>query len=285
MGFGQIGPRHDPSGGYAGRMHPSLFVFVVTLGALLAGAVVLHAIPKLGPLGRRVSSSLCVAPWLDLPITYFTIAPLVFGPVWAAWGGFGAAVGAQVVAVVLWGWAHEAAHMESWRGPRIVKTLNRIHGRWRNHAAVWATGLVVPLFWFVRLAQIVVYPMLVVLVRFPRYRTGDWVNVSRQKFSGLVGHDLIWCLYCDWMTGVWSLGTEMLRNVESFWCPIKFASGKKCDNCKIDFPDIEGGWVPADATIADAARVVEEKFKDGQKGWFGHPVRLTVKGKEAGGEA
>ena len=37
----------------------------------------------------------------------------------------------------------------------------------------------------------------------------------------VIGHALIWCLYCDWMTGVWSLGTEMLRNVESFWYPIR----------------------------------------------------------------
>ena len=51
--------------------------------------------------------------------------------------------------------------------------------------------------------------------------------------------DLIWCLYCDWMTGVYAFGGEMLRNVESFWCPIRFYDGKKCENCKIDFPDIE----------------------------------------------
>ena len=41
------------------------------------------------------------------------------------------------------------------------------------------------------------------------------------------------------LTGVYSLGAEMLRNVESFWCPIRFYDGKKCDNCKLDFPDIE----------------------------------------------
>jgi hypothetical protein len=109
------------------------------------------------------------------------------------------------------------------------------------------------------------------------------VNVSRQKFRGLVGHDLIWCLYCDWMTGVWSLGTEMLRNVESFWCPIRFASGKKCDNCKLDFPDVAGGWVPADSSVVEAAALVTEKFSGGQKGWFGHPVRLTIERKEPGG--
>jgi hypothetical protein len=108
------------------------------------------------------------------------------------------------------------------------------------------------------------------------------VNVSRHKFCGLVGHDLIWCLYCDWMTGVWSLGTEMLRNVESFWCPIRFDSEKKCANCAIDFPDVDGGWVPAGATIADAAATVERMYGSGQAGWFGHGsrVKLTVNGTE-----
>ena len=35
------------------------------------------------------------------------------------------------------------------------------------------------------------------------YKQAEWVNVSRTKFDGLVGHDLIWCLYCDWR---WSDG-------------------------------------------------------------------------------
>src|SRR5205823_7310207 len=137
---------------------------------------------------------------------------------------------------------------------------------------------VVPLFWLVRLGQVFIYPPLIWLVRFPRYDQGDWINVSRQKFSGLVGHDLIWCLYCDWMTGVWSLGSEMLRNVESFWCPIRFDSAKKCENCRIDFPDVEGGWAPAHATIADVEQTIDAMYSSepGPRAWFGHPVRVTV---------
>jgi len=108
--------------------------------------------------------------------------------------------------------------------------------------------------------------------------------VSRHKFDGLVGHDLIWCLYCDWMTGVWSLGTEMLRNVESFWCPIRFRSDKKCENCTLDFPDLDNGWAPADGTMADAVKVHAEKYPgpDGVNAWFGHPTRLTIEGESAG---
>jgi hypothetical protein len=114
------------------------------------------------------------------------------------------------------------------------------------------------------------------------------VNVSRQKFAGLVGHDLIWCLYCDWMTGVYALGAEMLRNVESFWCPIRYASGKKCDNCKLDFPDIHGGWVAPEGTMGDVVTTLEKMYgaaatahlaRDQRHAWFGHPVRRTVGAK------
>jgi hypothetical protein len=73
----------------------------------------------------------------------------------------------------------------------------------------------------------------------------------------------------------------MLRNVESFWCPIRFDSAKKCENCKIDFPDVATTWAPSDGTMADVAKVLEAHYKKGDavNPWFGHPVRLTIKGK------
>ena len=117
-----------------------------------------------------------------------------------------------------------------------------------------------PCFILIRVAELCIYPILTLLVGLPRYRHADWVNVSRHKFTGLVGHDLIWCLYCDWMTGVYSLGAEMLRNVESFWCPIRFASGKKCDTCKLDFPDIHGGWVAPEGTMGDVVATLEKMY-------------------------
>jgi hypothetical protein len=123
------------------------------------------------------------------------------------------------------------------------------------------------------------YPLLSRLVGFPKYNVSDWVNVSRQKFSGLVGHDLIWCLYCDWMTGVWSLGTEMLRNVESFWCPIRFYSEKKCEHCAIDFPDVADGWIAADGNIEQAAALVTSVYSGEDRSWFGKRVAVTINGK------
>jgi hypothetical protein len=174
---------------------------------------------------------------------------------------------------------HEAFHPAARRGPRIVKVINAKVGRVRNHTATWITAICTPVFWFVRLAEVFLYPPLTVLVGLPKYDDAEWVNVSRQKFEGLVGHDLIWCLYCDWMTGVWSLGSEMLRNVESFWCPIRFASGKKCANCATDFPDVEHGWVPAHGNMVDVTATLERMYPARPHAWFGHPVRITVKGK------
>lgn len=252
----------------------------VAAGVLL-GAGVLHLIPYLGSAGRRVADACCRAPLLDWIITYFTVAPLFVGPILDGWRGLAAAVVGQVLGMLAWELLHELANRDAVRGPRIVKVINRKVGPLRNHAAVWLTATVTPLFWVVRMAQVFVYTPIRWLVQFPAYNSADWINVSRQKFSGLVGKDLVWCLYCDWMTGVWSLGSEMLRNVESFWCPIRFRSDKKCANCVIDFPDIDNGWVPADGTMAEVADTLDRMYssQSGPRAWFGHPVRVTVKGK------
>jgi hypothetical protein len=71
----------------------------------------------------------------------------------------------------------------------------------------------------------------------------------------------------------------MLRNVESFWCPIRFYDGKKCENCRQDFPDLENGWVPPDGTMGDVAALIESKYASVPRTWFGHPARLTVNGQ------
>jgi len=274
-------------------MHPLLTLGPVTLGTLLLGAGACHLTPRLGPPGRALSTWFTRAPGLDLWIAYFTVAPLIAGPIvgarstphwWGSLAGLAVAVAAQVLAVLIWTPLHELAHPQARKGPRLVKSINRHVGRWRNHTAVWITALAVPVFAIVRLGELLIYPPLTRLVRLPRYHAAEWVNVSRQKFDGLVGHDLIWCLYCDWMTGVWSLGSEMLRNVESFWCPIRFSSTAKCENCRTDFPDVEHGWAPADAGIADAAAVIERQYPgpEGVNPWFGHPARLTIEGLDPG---
>lgn len=275
-------------------MPPLLCFFLWTLGAVLAAAACFHVLWRLGSPGRAICDACSRAPLLDAVVFGFTHGPWIgAGAIWwrhsdrsACWffAYLGTAIGAQVVALVLWSWAHELAHPKARKGPRIVHTLNRRVGWFRNHAAVWWTALAVPIFTMVRIGELVIYPPLVWLVRFPRYPMGQWINVSRQKFEGLVGYDLIWCLYCDWMTGVWSLGSEMLRNVESFWCPIRFSSPEKCANCSVDFPDVGRDWVkpPPEGSMGEVTALLEKKYPGpgGENSWFGHTTRLTVDGKE-----
>ena len=260
-------------------MPPILRVFLVVTTALVALTVFLHALSRLGRPGRAAADWCTKAPGLDVVVFTMTVLPWIGGAAWAGWLGLLGGLTGQLAALGIWVVGHEFANREAVRGPRIVSFINRSVGRWQNHAALWVTAVSVPVFWQVRLAEVLLYPFLVWLLRFPRYNQAEWVNVSRQKFKGLVGHDLIWCLYCDWMTGVWSLGTEMLRNVESFWCPIRFYDKKKCDNCTIDFPDVANGWVNADGTMAQVTELIESKYGSGERSWFGHPTRLTVEGK------
>ena len=253
----------------------------ITLGSLLVVAGFLHLIPRLGAPGKAFSQWLCVAPGLDLVVGFFTGLPLILGPVFGGWIGLVTSVCAQVLAVMIWTALHGIAHPKSRKGPRIVKFLNALVGTWRNFIAVWITAFAVPVFLLVRLAELLVYPWLVWLIRFPKYKQSEWVRVGRYKFENLVGHDLIWCLYCDWMTGVWSLGSEMLRNVESFWCPIRFDNKKKCSNCSVDFPDVFNGWANADGSMEEVVDILKDQYGEADiNSWFGHPARLTVEGEE-----
>ena len=255
-------------------------VIVATSNTLISYSLTFARL--LGPVGRRATDALVRAPLLDGVIGVLTWVPWLTALLLVGWRGLVGAVVGEFIAFHLWVLGHELMNREAARGPRIVKSVNRIVGRWQNHLALWITTIALPGFLAIRLSQVLVYPWLIKLLRFPRYNTGDWINCSRQHFEGLVGHDLIWCLYCDWMTGLYSLGGEMLRNLESFWCPIRFYDGKKCDNCNLDFPDIANGWVAADATMAEVAAKVETMYAKTSgidNAWFGHPVRMTVKGK------
>lgn len=257
-----------------------LNIYLYLLGSLLLGVILVHLIPHLGKVGQLLADSLCEAPGIDLALAYFTLMPVIVGSIFASWSGFGIGLAAEASTLLIWVLCHELAHRELLQQAKIHRTMSRIVGGWRNHLALWITLLAVPGFWVVRFTEIIAYPPVAWLVGMPKYQTKDWINVSRHKFVGLVGYDLIWCLYCDWMTGVWSLGTEMLRNIESFWCPIRFYSDKKCENCKLDFPDIDNGWVVPDGNMNDVVTLLEQKYgtADGCS-WFGHPSRPTTNEK------
>ncbi len=270
-----------------------LLLFTSTTLGLLAFAGLLHLMPRLGAPGKAFARLASHAPLLDLVVFVFTVLPQVVAIVLGSNGRdagwplamalLASAVLGQLAALLGWMLFHELAHRDAPK-PRIYTVLNRSVGPVRNTFAVWWTLWAVPVFALIRIAEFLVYPFLVWTIKFPRYKQKDWVNVTRHKFDGLVGMDRIWCLYCDWMTGVWSLGGEMLRNVETFWCPIRFASPEKCENCQHDYPDLNGGWVDASASLPDVTKVLEEKYpKDSQAGentWFGHKARLTINGKD-----
>ena len=255
-------------------MNKLILLYSYLVGLLIIGVGFLHLLPRLGTAGKKISDWFCYAPGIDLALAYFMLMPLTVAYLTSKWSGVGVALLAELSALWLWIIAHELTHRQRDRA-KIHRQMSSIVGTWRNHAAMWITALAIPLFWVVRFAEVIVYPPLTKLIKLPQYDSKDWVNVSRHKFEGLIGYDLIWCLYCDWMTGVWSLGTEMLRNVESFWCPIRFYSEKKCENCQVDFPDVDRGWVAADGTMEDVTELLESKYTPTQeeRAWFGHPCR------------
>ncbi len=224
----------------------------------------------------KKSDLLLRAPLLDLMVGLFTWIPwIVTFYLYRLHGLFGCFIG-QIT--MLSSFCNIHTMMHNHKGPTLKQTLNQIVGPARNHLGLLFSLLALPVLLSVRLGQIIIYPLLVWTLNFPKYKDGDWINISRHKFSGLVGHDLVWCLYCDWMTGVYSFGNEMLRNVESFWCPIRFYDGKKCENCKIDFPDIKD-WVAADGSISDVTALLKEKYPVKSKqprSWFGHPDREKI---------
>lgn len=221
-------------------------------------------------IGRR-TERITAAPGLDVAVSALTWIP------WACAGWFyglagvlGCAVGQVAALLIFCAWDRQ---VRGAKGPTIARTVNRLTSPLRNNLALFSTLPAVPVFLMIRFSQLTTYPVLVRTVRLPPYKDSEWISISRQKFSGLVGPDLVWCLYCDWMTGVYALGGEMLRNLESFWCPIRFYPGKKCENCQVDFPDI-AAWVPADGTLAD----VEAKLLQNYQGrdwnsWWQHPDR------------
>jgi hypothetical protein len=252
----------------------ALWITFVGTGLL---ALFLSLLGKVG--ATRLIDTLSYAPALDLVVGAFTIVPWIAAITLGGFAGFLGALIGQFATLACWCAGHELAHAQQARGPKIVEFHSRTIGDWKNYAALSITLIAVPIFWSIRLFQITCGWTMPLLVGFPKYRDRDWINVSRHKFDGLIGHDLVWCLYCDWMTGVWSLGSEVLRNVESFWCPIRYYDGKKCDNCAVDFPDINNGWVPIDGKMPDVIAKMEQMYGDGRREWFGHPARLTVKGK------
>lgn len=245
-----------------------IFLLTILFEALFV--ITLSCLPKISP---KIVEKLTFTPGLDLVLLVILPLPWLIGFMQQGLLGLILAILAQIIVMEIWAFIHEKINFHANARPCINQFYNQKFGWWRNNFALYITTLALPVFFLIRFCQIFCYKPLVWLLNFPDYQHSEWVNVSRQKFTGLIGHDLIWCLYCDWMTGVYSLGAEMLRNVESFWCPIRFDDEKKCLNCQLDFPDINQGWVAADSNINEVEKVIKEKYSKAETSWFGHPNR------------
>jgi hypothetical protein len=242
--------------------------FFTTAGLIFGG---LLAAAVLTRIAYAISESITRAPLLDLFISLFTWLPWVAGFCLDDWRGVPAGMLGQFLALHVVCLLDRAIRGK--KGRTLTDAQNKLLGPLRNNIALWATTPAVLAFIFARLTEILVYPIVARLAKLPTYRQAEWVNLSRHKYDGLIGYDLLWCWYCDWMTGLWALGSEMLRNIESFWCPIRFRSNTKNENASVDFPDVRA-WTSADGTMEDVVRSFEDHY-DGThpNSWWSHPDR------------
>ena len=239
-----------------------LSTFVTVLGWQLAWILATWSLSRLGDAVTR-------APLLDLVVSMFTWVPWIVSFVFGSWTALGICIVTQILSIEIFSLTHATLHRR--KGPTIRQALNRVVGPLRNHSGLLVTLMILPILWIIRLGQVTVYPLQVWGLGFPWYTHSKWVNVNRQKFEGLVGHDLIWCLYCEWVLSIYSLGAEMIRNNESWWCPIQFHDSEKCRNCVQDFPDI-ATWTQATGSMQDVHDLLTSRYcpKKKPRAWTGY---------------
>jgi hypothetical protein len=244
---------------------------LLSYAVIIFCALIIAAI--LTRLAYAITEKVAQAPVLDFFVSLFTWIPWVAGARMHGWQGLLSAILAQILFLHAFCLVDRALRGRKSGSRTLTDAQAHLLGPIRNQLALLMTTPAVAAFALVRLVEILTYPTVAWLAKLPRYNSSEWINLSRHKYDGLIGYDLVWCWYCDWMTGVWALGSEMLRNIESFWCPIQFRSPVKNSNTSTDFPDVKK-WAPADGTMEDAVRAFEEHY-DGKRpnSWWGHPDR------------
>lgn len=269
MGRGMICGWRNPPNYVIDRGSMSLLQsFLTVLGLVFAGMAVAAIFTRVA---FAITQAIARAPYLDFFVSLFTWLPWAAGFLLDGWLGLLAAVVAQVLFLHAFCLVHRLCKGK--KGRTLTDVQGKVLGPVRNQLCLLVQTPAIPVFVMVRVAELVLYPAVAAIGRLPTYRQAEWVNLSRHNHTGLAGYDLLWCWYCDWMTGLWALGTEMLRNIESFWCPIQFGSPEKNTNVALDFPDVKL-WAPASSTAEEAADLIEKYYSGREKlSWWGHPDR------------
>ena len=73
----------------------------ITLGLLVAASL-LHLLPYSGKARESLLDACCRAPLLDGIVCYFTILPLVVGPLVSGWAGLVSGAFAQLATLLIW---------------------------------------------------------------------------------------------------------------------------------------------------------------------------------------
>ena len=85
------------------------------------------------------------------------------------------------------------------------------------------------------------------------------------------------CMTCEENAATVTAKKEEAR-LEEEEMTLRFTDPGKCENCRVDFPDVADGWLSADGSMAEAEQLILDRYGDGRREWFGHPARLTVEG-------
>lgn len=250
-------------------------VAIITFCYLVGLTALLHAILLIS---KKSAEVFRVVPCLDLWIAAYVYAPPIVTAVVYSWTEVLICIAVQTLFLALYSAMHSLSYRirKGQKGGRLLSSLSKGLSRPRVILGFYITLLAIPVFVVLRVGQLTVYPLLQWSVDYPSYKHSDWIQLSRHKFEGLIGLDLLWCLYCEWAAGVYALGGEMVRNNESFWCPIRFYSQKHCENCEMTFPDLKE-WVEPTGSIEQVQELLEKKYPKNQrpKSWYAHSSRTN----------
>ena len=164
--------------------------FLVCFAQIFCALVVAGILTRLA---YALSDKIAQAPWLDLFISLFTWAPWVMGGFLDGWLGLLAALVAQLVFLHAFCFVHRA--LRGKKGRTLTDAQGRILGPFRNQLCLMVQTPAIIVFVQVRVAEILIYPPIAWLGKLPTYKSSEWVNLSRHKYDGLIGYDLLWCWY------------------------------------------------------------------------------------------